>query len=167
MEEGPNSGSRLEHHDLELRQAHGCGHPAVIHMVAILLSVSFSYEYAADVTGALSEGKPQPRHCIKSRPKGSHQQIGHTEPVSSQTITDRLPRIHTKQSRDGRYVHRHYLLHRNLVNVFAPADLPPVLFLSHGTTMMLGEDSRVRDYWRKLGQDALKAGVKGVIIMVR
>jgi hypothetical protein len=33
--------------------------------------------------------------------------------------------------------------------------------------MLLGEDSRIRDYWRKLGQDALRHGVKGVIIMVR
>ncbi|KAK5064584.1 hypothetical protein LTR84_000417 [Exophiala bonariae] len=31
--------------------------------------------------------------------------------------------------------------------------------------MLLGEDSRVRDYWRKLGQDALNHGVKGIIIM--
>jgi hypothetical protein len=46
------------------------------------------------------------------------------------------------------------------------AELPPVLFLSHGTTMMLGENSRVRDYWRKLGDDALRHGVKGVVIMV-
>ncbi|KAI8671844.1 putative aromatic ring-opening dioxygenase family protein [Fusarium keratoplasticum] len=45
------------------------------------------------------------------------------------------------------------------------ADLPPVHFLSHGTTMLLGEDSRVRDYWRKIGQDALNHGIKGVILM--
>lgn len=32
--------------------------------------------------------------------------------------------------------------------------------------MLLGEDSRIRDYWRKLGKDALDHGVKGVIIMV-
>ncbi|KAH7110265.1 aromatic ring-opening dioxygenase family protein [Dactylonectria macrodidyma] len=44
-------------------------------------------------------------------------------------------------------------------------ELPPVHFLSHGTTMLLGEDSRVRDYWRKIGQDALDHGVKGVVIM--
>lgn len=46
-------------------------------------------------------------------------------------------------------------------------DLAPVHFLSHGTTMLLGEDSKIRDYWRKLGRDALKHGVKGIIIMVR
>ncbi|KAI8938468.1 hypothetical protein NX059_004360 [Plenodomus lindquistii] len=45
------------------------------------------------------------------------------------------------------------------------SDLAPVLFLSHGTTMLLGEDSRIRDYWRKLGRDALKHHVKGIIIM--
>lgn len=32
--------------------------------------------------------------------------------------------------------------------------------------MLLGEDSRVRDYWRKIGQDALNHGIKGVILMV-
>ncbi|EOA89724.1 uncharacterized protein SETTUDRAFT_104655, partial [Exserohilum turcica Et28A] len=44
-------------------------------------------------------------------------------------------------------------------------ELAPVHFLSHGTTMVLGEDSRIRDYWRKIGRDALRHGVKGVIIM--
>lgn len=32
--------------------------------------------------------------------------------------------------------------------------------------MMLGTDSRTRDYWEALGRDALRHGVKGVIIMV-
>lgn len=32
--------------------------------------------------------------------------------------------------------------------------------------MMLGEDSRVKDYWRKIGQDALDHGIKGVVLMV-
>ncbi|KAJ0419696.1 Extradiol ring-cleavage dioxygenase, class III enzyme, subunit B [Aspergillus carlsbadensis] len=45
------------------------------------------------------------------------------------------------------------------------AELAPVLFLSHGTAALLQEDSRVRDYWKKLGLDALDHGVKGVIIM--
>lgn len=45
-------------------------------------------------------------------------------------------------------------------------ELAPVLFLSHGTTMLLGEDSKIRDYWTKLGRDALKHGVRGIIIMV-
>ncbi|KAL2783283.1 Extradiol ring-cleavage dioxygenase, class III enzyme, subunit B [Aspergillus keveii] len=44
-------------------------------------------------------------------------------------------------------------------------ELAPVLFLSHGTAALLQEDSGVRDYWKKLGQDALDHGVKGVIIM--
>ncbi|KAL2811537.1 Extradiol ring-cleavage dioxygenase, class III enzyme, subunit B [Aspergillus granulosus] len=43
--------------------------------------------------------------------------------------------------------------------------MAPVLFLSHGTTMMLGTDSRTRDYWAALGRDALAHGVKGIIIM--
>ncbi|KAH7384680.1 Extradiol ring-cleavage dioxygenase, class III enzyme, subunit B [Pyrenochaeta sp. MPI-SDFR-AT-0127] len=45
------------------------------------------------------------------------------------------------------------------------AELAPVHFLSHGTTMLLGEDSKIRDYWRKIGRDALNHGIKGVIIM--
>jgi aromatic ring-opening dioxygenase catalytic subunit (LigB family) len=45
-------------------------------------------------------------------------------------------------------------------------ELAPVHFLSHGTAALLQEDSRVRDYWKKIGQDALNHGVKGVIIMV-
>ncbi|KAF2014101.1 LigB subunit of an aromatic-ring-opening dioxygenase LigAB [Aaosphaeria arxii CBS 175.79] len=44
-------------------------------------------------------------------------------------------------------------------------DLAPVHFLSHGTTMLLGEDSRIRDFWTKLGRDALRHDVRGVIIM--
>ncbi|KAJ4983413.1 aromatic ring-opening dioxygenase family protein [Stagonosporopsis vannaccii] len=31
--------------------------------------------------------------------------------------------------------------------------------------MLLGEDSKIRDYWRKIGRDALHHGVKGIIIM--
>lgn len=46
------------------------------------------------------------------------------------------------------------------------ADLAPVHFLSHGTAALLQEDSRVRDYWRKLGKDALSHGIKGIIVMV-
>ncbi|KAH0288231.1 extradiol ring-cleavage dioxygenase class iii protein-like protein subunit B [Aureobasidium namibiae CBS 147.97] len=42
----------------------------------------------------------------------------------------------------------------------------PVYFLSHGTAFLLQNDSRVRDYWRKIGQNALANGCKGVIMMV-
>lgn len=31
--------------------------------------------------------------------------------------------------------------------------------------MLLGEDSRVRDYWNKIGRDATEHGLKGVIMM--
>ncbi|THW85479.1 LigB subunit of an aromatic-ring-opening dioxygenase LigAB [Aureobasidium pullulans] len=41
----------------------------------------------------------------------------------------------------------------------------PVYFLSHGTAFLLQNDSRVRDYWRKIGQEALDNGCKGVIMM--
>ncbi|EMC98759.1 hypothetical protein BAUCODRAFT_154495 [Baudoinia panamericana UAMH 10762] len=43
--------------------------------------------------------------------------------------------------------------------------LAPVHFISHGTASLIHEPSRVKDYWKKLGQDALDHGVKGVIIM--
>ncbi|MCJ1472606.1 hypothetical protein MMC13_001255 [Lambiella insularis] len=45
------------------------------------------------------------------------------------------------------------------------ADLPPVHFFSHGTTMVLGERSNIADYWKKCGDDALAHNIKGVIIM--
>lgn len=32
--------------------------------------------------------------------------------------------------------------------------------------MLLGEDSLVLDYWRKIGRDAVDHGIKGVILMV-
>ena len=33
--------------------------------------------------------------------------------------------------------------------------------------MMLGEESRSADYWKKCGDEALAHGVKGIIMMVR
>lgn len=43
---------------------------------------------------------------------------------------------------------------------------PPVLLLSHGTTILAGERSQIRDYWKLQGDKALEYGIKGVIIMV-
>ncbi|CAK7233788.1 hypothetical protein SBRCBS47491_008730 [Sporothrix bragantina] len=43
--------------------------------------------------------------------------------------------------------------------------LPPVHFFSHGSTMMLGEESESADYWKKCGDEALAHGIKGVVIM--
>ncbi|KAL4876678.1 Extradiol ring-cleavage dioxygenase, class III enzyme, subunit B [Aspergillus karnatakaensis] len=43
--------------------------------------------------------------------------------------------------------------------------LTPVHFFSHGSTMMLGEESESADYWRKCGAEALARGIKGVVIM--
>ncbi|KAF2003495.1 aromatic ring-opening dioxygenase family protein [Amniculicola lignicola CBS 123094] len=43
--------------------------------------------------------------------------------------------------------------------------LPPVHFFSHGSTMMLGEESRSATYWKKCGDAALAANIKGVIMM--
>lgn len=44
--------------------------------------------------------------------------------------------------------------------------MAPVHFFSHGSTMMLGEDSSSARYWEKMGQEALKNGVEHVVIMV-
>lgn len=45
--------------------------------------------------------------------------------------------------------------------------LTPVHFFSHGSTMMLGEESESADYWKKCGDEALANGVKGIVMMVR
>jgi aromatic ring-opening dioxygenase catalytic subunit (LigB family) len=50
-----------------------------------------------------------------------------------------------------------------LLTVTAPT---PVHFFSHGSTMMLGEESESATYWKKTGDEALANGVKGVIMMV-
>lgn len=44
--------------------------------------------------------------------------------------------------------------------------LTPVHFFSHGSTMMLGEESQSADYWKKCGDEALANGVKGIVMMV-
>ncbi|KAF1352589.1 Extradiol ring-cleavage dioxygenase, class III enzyme, subunit B [Delphinella strobiligena] len=41
----------------------------------------------------------------------------------------------------------------------------PVHFFSHGSTMMLGEESTSATYWKKCGDDALAHGLKGVVMM--
>ena len=46
------------------------------------------------------------------------------------------------------------------------AGLTPVHFFSHGSTMMLGEESTSGDYWKKCGDEALAHGIKGVVMMV-
>jgi hypothetical protein len=46
------------------------------------------------------------------------------------------------------------------------AGLTPVHFFSHGSTMMLGEESTSGDYWKKCGDEALAHDIKGVIMMV-
>lgn len=45
--------------------------------------------------------------------------------------------------------------------------LTPVFFFSHGSTMMLGEESDSATFWKKAGDEALARGIKGVIMMVR
>jgi len=41
----------------------------------------------------------------------------------------------------------------------------PVHFFSHGSTMMLGEESNSATYWKKCGDEALQNGVKHVVMM--
>jgi hypothetical protein len=42
-----------------------------------------------------------------------------------------------------------------------------VYFFSHGSTMMLGEESDSATYWKKAGDEALANNIKGVIMMVQ
>jgi aromatic ring-opening dioxygenase catalytic subunit (LigB family) len=44
--------------------------------------------------------------------------------------------------------------------------LTPVHYFSHGTPTMLGEESPSADYWKECGAQALRHGIKHVIIMV-
>ncbi len=44
--------------------------------------------------------------------------------------------------------------------------LPPVHFFSHGSTMMLCEETESGDYWKKCGDDALANGIERVVMMV-
>lgn len=41
----------------------------------------------------------------------------------------------------------------------------PVIFVSHGSTMMLGEDSVVSDDWEEQGRNAERSGIKGIVIL--
>ena len=43
--------------------------------------------------------------------------------------------------------------------------LTPVHWFSHGSTMMLGEESDAATYWKKAGDEALAHNIKGVIMM--
>jgi len=44
--------------------------------------------------------------------------------------------------------------------------LTPVHFFSHGSTMMLGEESESANYWKACGDAALANGIEHVIMMV-
>lgn len=46
------------------------------------------------------------------------------------------------------------------------SSLTPVHLFSHGSTMMLGEESDAATYWKKAGDEALANKIKGVIMMV-
>ncbi|KAI0471639.1 Extradiol ring-cleavage dioxygenase, class III enzyme, subunit B [Xylariaceae sp. FL0804] len=47
----------------------------------------------------------------------------------------------------------------------AEEPMAPVHFFSHGSTMMLGEESASADYWKKAGDEALANGVEHVVMM--
>lgn len=55
---------------------------------------------------------------------------------------------------------------RSISTNIMKANLAPVHFFSHGSTMMLGEESESADYWKKAGDQALANKIKGVIMMV-
>jgi len=44
--------------------------------------------------------------------------------------------------------------------------LTPVHFFSHGSTMMLGEESQSATYWKECGDVALSNGIEHVVMMV-
>lgn len=44
--------------------------------------------------------------------------------------------------------------------------LSPVHLFSHGSTMMLGEDSASARYWERCGEEALAHGIEHVVMMV-
>lgn len=37
--------------------------------------------------------------------------------------------------------------------------------MSHGSTMMLGEDSEPAEFWKSVGQEAKRRGIKGIVWM--
>lgn len=47
-----------------------------------------------------------------------------------------------------------------------PEALSPVHLFSHGSTMMLGEDSASARYWERCGEEALAHGIEHVVMMV-
>lgn len=48
----------------------------------------------------------------------------------------------------------------------AHSQLTPVHFFSHGSTMMLGEESASATYWKECGDRALANGIEHVVMMV-
>jgi hypothetical protein len=56
-----------------------------------------------------------------------------------------------------------FIISKGIVRMGSPT---PVHFFSHGSTMMLGEESASATYWKKCGDEALKNGVKHVVMMV-
>lgn len=64
----------------------------------------------------------------------------------------------------GKRAHRRLLMSALLI--LSCEGLTPVHFFSHGSTMMLGEQSESADYWKACGDDALAHGLKGVVMMV-
>lgn len=44
--------------------------------------------------------------------------------------------------------------------------MTPVHLFSHGSTMMLGEESHSATYWKKCGDEALAQGIEHIVMMV-
>ena len=66
----------------------------------------------------------------------------------------------------GKFLHIH-TYGGTLTIISETAPMAPVYFFSHGSTMMLGEESESATFWKKAGDEALANGIKGVIMMVR
>lgn len=54
----------------------------------------------------------------------------------------------------------------DLLIVFAMAKPTPLIFISHGSTMMMAEESVVTRDWQDIGRKAELRGIKGIVIMV-
>lgn len=73
-----------------------------------------------------------------------------------------IRRQRSKMASRGKY---YYLLPLR-INPLICVGLTPVHWLSHGSTMMLGEECEAATYWKKAGDEALANGIKGVVMMV-
>ena len=53
----------------------------------------------------------------------------------------------------------------SILKAHAVLEPTPVFFMSHGSTMMLGEESAPADFWLSVGEEAIRRGIEGVVLM--